>query len=112
MQVPASITYTNADTGTDTVGRGLCLLRTAAGAITMSIPDGEHQGDILELLHIEAGNTATFTGNFRTPATQIQFPAVASNYVKLIWVGAWYILERSSTSAAGATAVANLPVVS
>lgn len=112
MTTPATITYRDTDSGSDTIKKGLVLLRTAAGAITMTIPDGDEQGDVLEILHIEAGNTATFTGSFRSPATQIQFPAVASNYIKMIWVGAWYVVERSSTAAAGATAVANLPVIS
>ena len=41
MTTPATITYRDTDSGSDTIKKGLVLLRTAAGAITMSIPDGD-----------------------------------------------------------------------
>ena len=111
ITTPPTNTYTSANNGQATAKRGLHLVDSPV-AFSMTLPVGEFDGDTLEFLHIAGGNTATFTGNLRSPATQFQFSATAGGYVKLIWHSSvWFIVARSSDSLAGGTAVANLPVI-
>ena len=108
------------DDGNPLPTKGLFVVNSQGGDITMSLADGEKIGDCVEVIYFQSGG---FSFNLNVsrlhgaPKTITTGPASSGLYYKLVWAtygsltGGWILCARESVSAAAIDAVEGLPVI-
>ena len=110
-------TYEFADTGATVPPRGFHTVDATAGDVTLTLADGQNNGDVVEFLYAHS-NSNDFILNFKlrgTPHTAT-CATTSGQYFKLAWLTAtngtvsngWVCIGRTSSELVAAGAVAGL----